>query len=117
MNKKKARLRRARLTRAKIAKQNKPRLVVFRTPKHIYAQLISACGGKVLAQSSTLDKALRTDISNGGNVEAAAKIGQDIAGKIKQAGVEAIAFDRSGFRYHGRIKALADAVRENGVEF
>ena len=88
---------------------------VNRTPRHIYAQVISADGGKVLAQASTLDATLRAGTT--GNVEAAQKVGALIAERAKAAGVTKVAFDRSGFKYHGRIKALADAARENGLEF
>lgn len=117
MNKKQARLKRAKLTRAKIAQQSKPRLVVFRTPRHIYAQLISPCGSNVLAAASSLDKVFKEKAQNGGNTSAAAQVGQHIAEKIKASGVDAIAFDRSGFKYHGRVKALADAIRAAGVLF
>ena len=91
------------------------RLSVNRTPRHIYAQVISADGSTVLAQASTLDKDLRTGTT--GNSDAAAKVGSLIADRAKAAGVTAVAFDRSGFKYHGRIKALADAAREGGLEF
>jgi large subunit ribosomal protein L18 len=91
------------------------RLSVYRTPKHIYAQIIAPDGDKVLATASTLDKDLRG--GNTGNVEAAGKVGQLIAERARSAGVSAVAFDRSGYRYHGRIKALADAAREGGLEF
>ncbi len=105
--KKQSRLRRAKSTRLHIR--------VNRTPRHIYAQVISADGGKVLAQASTLDATLRAGTT--GNVEAATKVGALIAERAKAAGVTKVAFDRSGFKYHGRIKALADAARENGLEF
>ncbi len=91
------------------------RLSVHRTPRHIYAQVISPDGGQVVAQASTLDESLRE--SNSGNVDAAAKVGELIAERAKQAGVTSVAFDRSGFKYHGRVKALADAAREGGLEF
>ena len=91
------------------------RLSVTRTPRHIYAQVISADGGQVLAQASTLDKDLRSGTT--GNSEAAAKVGSLIASRAKEAGVSTVAFDRSGYKYHGRIKALADAAREGGLEF
>jgi large subunit ribosomal protein L18 len=91
------------------------RLTVFRTPKHIYAQIIAPQGDQVLASASTLDKDLRGD--NTGNVDAASKVGQLIAERAKAAGVSAVAFDRSGYKYHGRVKALADAAREGGLEF
>ncbi len=122
INKKKARLRRARLTRSKIADQTrkgspKHRLVVLRTPRHTYAQLVSPCGNQVVCSASTLDKDLRADVKHGGNKDAASLVGKTIAAKIKKAGVESIAFDRSGFKYHGRVQALADAVRDGGVQF
>ena len=117
IDKKQARLRRARKTRAKIAELKAVRLCVNRTNLHIYAQLISACGSKVLASASTLDKDVRKDISNGGNVAAAAAIGKLIAERAKQAGIETVAFDRSGLKYHGRVKALAEAARESGLKF
>lgn len=116
-NKKEARQRRARKTRAKIADQNSVRLAVCRTNQHIYAQVISACGSKVLASASTAEAEIRKEIANGGNKAAAALVGKRIAEKAKSAGITALAFDRSGHRYHGRIKALADAARENGLQF
>ncbi|MBK7301492.1 MAG: 50S ribosomal protein L18 [Moraxellaceae bacterium] len=91
------------------------RLCVNRTPRHIYAQVISACGGNVLAQASTLDAGLRDDAT--GNIEAAKKVGLLVAERAKAAGITKVAFDRSGFQYHGRIQALADAAREGGLEF
>ena len=117
MNTKQARQRRARKTRAKIAELKVARLLVSRTNLHIYAQIIDASGSKVLASSSTLDKAMRVDIKNGGNIAAAALIGKQIAEKAKAAGIETVAFDRSGFKYHGRVKALAEAAREGGLKF
>ncbi|PTQ90094.1 50S ribosomal protein L18 [Agitococcus lubricus] len=113
--KKEARLRRAKSTRLKIRQLGAVRLCVNRTPRHIYAQVISACGGKVLAQASTLDAGLRDGAT--GNVEAAKKVGLLVAERAKAAGVTKVAFDRSGFQYHGRIQALADAAREGGLEF
>ena len=116
MNEKKvARLRRSRSTRIKIREQRAVRLCINRTPRHMYAQLISACGGTVLAQASTLDAALREGAT--GNVDAAQKVGALLAERAKAAGVTKVAFDRSGFRYHGRVKALADAARAAGLEF
>lgn len=116
MNEKKvARLRRSRSTRIKIREQRAVRLCINRTPRHMYAQLISACGGTVLAQASTLDAALREGST--GNVDAAQKVGALLAERAKAAGVTKVAFDRSGFKYHGRVKALADAAREAGLEF
>jgi len=91
------------------------RLTVHRTPRHIYAQVLSADGSKVLAQASSLDKELK--LTSGGNIDAAAEIGKMIAERAKAAGISKVAFDRSGFKYHGRVKALADAAREGGLEF
>ena len=116
-NKKQARLRRARKTRAKIAELNAVRLCVNRTNCHIYAQVISACGGKVLASASTLDKSVRESVATGGNKAAAAAIGKLIAERAKAAGIEQVAFDRSGHQYHCRIQALAEAAREGGLKF
>lgn len=116
-NKKQARLRRARKTRAKIAELKTVRLCVNRTNCHIYAQIISACGSKVLAAASSLEPGFRKDTANGGNKAAATAIGKLIAERAKQAGIEQVAFDRSGFQYHGRVKALAEAARENGLKF
>ena len=117
MNKKIARLRRACKTRARIADLNIVRLCVFRTNSHIYAQIISAEGDKVLASASTVEAEVRKDLKSGGNTEAAAVVGKRIAEKAKAVGVEKVAFDRSGFQYHGRVKALAEAARENGLSF
>ena len=117
MDKKQTRLRRARKTRARIAEIKVARLCVHRTNSHIYAQVIDATGNVVLASASSLESAIRADLSNGGNVAAAAIVGKSIAEKAKAAGVSQVAFDRSGFKYHGRIKALADAARENGLVF
>jgi len=117
MDKKTARLRRAKKTRAKISDQKMPRLCVHRTSQHIYAQLISASGSEVIASSSTVQADVKKEISNTGNKEAAATVGKFIAEKAKAAGVTAVAFDRSGFKYHGRIQQLAEAARENGLEF
>lgn len=117
MDKKQARLRRARKTRAKIAELKVNRLTVFRSNCHIYAQVIDSTGSKVLVSASTVEKDLKADVANGGNVAAAAAVGKRIAEKAKQLGIETVAFDRAGFRYHGRIKALAEAARENGLVF
>ena len=117
MNKKIARLRRARKTRARIADLRMVRLCVFRTNSHIYAQIISAEGDKVLASASTVEAEVRSNLKSGGNTEAAAVIGKRIAEKAKAVGIEKVAFDRSGFQYHGRVKALAEAARENGLSF
>jgi large subunit ribosomal protein L18 len=116
MSKKKvSRLRRAKKARMHIREMEVPRLSVFRTPRHIYAQIISAAGDMVQASASSLDSSLR--IENKGNSEDAAKVGKLIAEKAKVLGVEKVAFDRSGYQYHGRIKALADAAREGGLQF
>lgn len=116
-NKKQARLRRARKTRAKIAELKAVRLCVNRTNCHIYAQIISPCGSKVLAAASTLEADVRKDLANGGNKAAASVVGKLIAERARAAGIETVAFDRSGFQYHGRVKALAEAARENGLKF
>jgi large subunit ribosomal protein L18 len=117
MDKKIRRLRRARKTRAKIAELGAIRLCVHRSNTHIYAQLIDATGGTVLASASSLDKDVRDGMKNGGNVGAAKVIGQRIAEKAKAQGIETVAFDRSGFAFHGRVKALAEAAREHGLQF
>ena len=117
MDKHATRLRRARKTRARIADLKVVRLCVFRTNSHIYAQVISAEGDKVLASASTLEAEVRNSLKTGGNVEAAAVVGKRIAEIAKAAGIEKVAFDRSGFQYHGRVKALAEAARENGLSF
>ncbi|MEX8493940.1 50S ribosomal protein L18 [Sphaerotilus sp.] len=120
LNKKEQRLRRSRQTRARIALQGAVRLSVFRSNLHIYASVISGDGSKVLASASTAEKEVREQLGTagkGGNVDAATLIGKRIAEKAKAAGVEKVAFDRSGFAYHGRIKALADAAREAGLQF
>jgi large subunit ribosomal protein L18 len=117
LNKKEQRLRRSRQTRARIAKQEVARLTVFRSNTHIYASVISEDGAKVLASASTAEKEIRASVANGGNTAAAALIGKRIAEKAKAAGVEKVAFDRSGFAYHGRVKALAEAAREAGLQF
>lgn len=111
------RLRRARKTRAKIAELKVTRLSVHRTNTHIYAQIIAETGDKVLASASTVEADVRKKVKNGGNIEAAAAIGKLIAEKAIKAGITTVAFDRSGYKYHGRIKALADAARENGLSF
>ncbi|MDZ7669603.1 MAG: 50S ribosomal protein L18 [Gammaproteobacteria bacterium] len=110
-----ARLRRARRGRMKMRELGATRLSVHRTPRHMYAQVITPAGDKVLATASTLEKDLRGGAT--GNVDAAAKVGKLIAERAKSAGVTAVAFDRSGYRYHGRVKALAEAAREGGLEF
>lgn len=117
MESKLARLRRAKKTRAKISELNMPRLCVNRTPRHIYAQLISADGANVLASSSTVQAEIKSKVKNSGNKDAAELVGKAIAEKAKAAGVTKVAFDRSGFKYHGRVQVLADAARANGLEF
>ena len=117
MSKKTSRIRRAKKTRAHIRELGVPRLTVHRTSQHIYAQVIDQTGSNVLAAASTQSKDLRGDLKNGGNAEAAAVVGAAIAEKAKAAGVIKVAFDRAGFKFHGRVKALADAARENGLQF
>ncbi|MCD9029884.1 50S ribosomal protein L18 [Luteimonas sp. BDR2-5] len=117
MDKNIARLRRAKSTRAHIRVLGVPRLSVLRTGQHIYAQLFTADGSRVLAAASTTQADVRDGLKNGKNADAAAKVGHAIAEKAKAAGIEKVAFDRSGYRYHGRIKALADAAREGGLQF
>ncbi|MDH3689256.1 MAG: 50S ribosomal protein L18 [Gammaproteobacteria bacterium] len=112
-----SRLRRARRVRAKIRQLEVNRLCVFRTPRHIYAQVIAPDGAHVLASASTAEKEVRSKFKHGGNTEAAKLIGQRIATRAKDAGITQVAFDRSGYKYHGRIKALADAAREHGLQF
>jgi len=112
-----ARLRRARRTRAKIAELKVVRLTVHRSNCHIYAQVIDASGAKVLASASTAESDVRSKLKNGRNIAAAAEIGKRIAEKAKKLGIEAVAFDRGGCRFHGRIKALAEAAREHGLKF
>jgi large subunit ribosomal protein L18 len=116
MNKNAQRLRRAARSRAKIRELKALRLSVHRTPQHIYAQIFDA-NSKVLAAASTLQKEVREGLKTTGNATAAAAVGKAIAEKAKAAGIKEVAFDRSGFKYHGRIKALADAARENGLAF
>ena len=117
MNKKETRLRRARKTRAKLAELKAVRLAVFRSNCHIYAQVISGCGSKVSAAASTVETDVRAQVPNGGNKAAAELVGKLIAERAKAAGIEQVAFDRSGFLYHGRVKALAEAAREGGLKF
>jgi len=117
MDKKQARLRRARQTRAKIAQLKAVRLAVHRSNCHIYAQIFSGCGGQILAAASTVEAEVRKEVPSGGNIKAAQLVGKLIAERAKQAGIEEVAFDRSGFKYHGRVKALADAAREGGLKF
>jgi large subunit ribosomal protein L18 len=123
ITKKDQRIRRSRQTRVRIATQRVARLTVFRSNLHIYAKVISDDGTQVLASASTAEKAVRTELGangkagNGGNVSAAAIVGKRIAEKAKAAGIDKVAFDRSGFAYHGRVKALAEAAREAGLQF
>ncbi|MCP4993248.1 MAG: 50S ribosomal protein L18 [Gammaproteobacteria bacterium] len=118
MDKKNSRLRRARRARAKIRELEVFRLTIFRTPRHMYAQVIAPNGSQVLASASTLDKGISGELEgSAGNIAAAAVVGKAIAERAKAAGVESVAFDRAGFKYHGRVKALADAARENGLQF
>jgi len=117
MNKRQARVRRARKTRVRIAEQRATRLVVSRSNAHIYAQIIAPEGDRVLASASTLEADVRKDVKNGGNSAAASVVGTRIAEKAKALGIEAVAFDRAGFRFHGRVKALAEAAREGGLKF
>ena len=114
---KQSRLRRARRTRAKIRELEVMRLTVHRTPRHIYAQVIAPDSARVLASASTVQKSVREAVNNTGNRDAASMVGKLIAERAKEAGVDTVAFDRSGFRYHGRVKALADAAREAGLKF
>lgn len=116
MDKKQSRLRRARRTRAKIRELGMHRLCVYRTPRHTYAQVFSPDGATVLVSASTVEAGVKSGLKHTGNIEAAAKVGQLIAERAKSSGIEKVAFDRSGFKYHGRVKALADAAREGGLE-
>jgi large subunit ribosomal protein L18 len=117
MTKNDNRLRRARRSRAKIRELGIARLTIHRTPRHMYAQIIGPDGGTVVVSASTLQKEVREALDGTGNIAAAAVVGRSIAEKAKAAGVTRVAFDRSGFQYHGRVKALAEAARENGLEF
>jgi large subunit ribosomal protein L18 len=117
MDKKASRIRRAAKTRVRIVRQGAVRLTVHRTNQHIYAQVVDATGGKVLASASTLESDVRASHPKGSGKEAAAEVGKRIARKAVAAGVTAVAFDRAGFSYHGRVKALADAAREGGLKF
>jgi large subunit ribosomal protein L18 len=117
ISKKVNRMRRAKRTRAKIRELGAHRLTIHRTPRHIYAQVITPDGSKVIASASTVQKDITGEAKYTGNTEAASLVGKAIAEKSKSAGVTTVAFDRSGFRYHGRVKALAEAARESGLEF
>jgi large subunit ribosomal protein L18 len=116
-NKKQARIRRATKSRSKMKELGVNRLVINRTPRHIYAQVISADGGKVLAAASSVEKDVKAAGKTTGNVDSAKAVGTLIAERATKAGVSSVAFDRSGFKYHGRVKALADAARESGLQF
>jgi len=117
MDKKSARQRRARKARAKMQELGTVRLTIHRTPRHTYAQIISATADRTLASASTLEKDVRGGLGNGGNVEAAKAVGRAIAERAAAAGITEVAFDRSGFKYHGRVQAIADAAREAGLKF
>lgn len=118
MDKKTSRLRRTRRARAKILELGIHRLTIFRTPRHIYAQVIAPGSTKVIASASTLDKEVKAALEGGaGNCAAAVAVGKAVAERARAAGIERVAFDRAGFKYHGRVKALADAARENGLQF
>lgn len=118
MDKKQARIRRGRRARAKIRELGAHRLTIHRTLQHIYAQIIAPNGEQVLTSASTLDKAVKSEISGStGNAKAASVVGRFIAERAKEAGIDRVAFDRSGFRFHGRVKALAEAAREAGLQF
>ena len=117
MSKKTDRIRRAKKARARIKRLGVNRWCVYKTPRHVYAQVIAPNGSQVLASASSLDKEIKGQIKYSGNVEAATTVGKILAERAKKAGISKVAFDRSGFKYHGRIKALADAAREQGMEF
>ena len=117
MSKKTDRIRRATKTRAKIKQLGVNRLCVYKTPRHVYAQVIAPNGSQVLASASSLDNEVKGQIKYSGNVDAAITVGKTLAERAKKVGISKVAFDRSGFKYHGRIKALADAAREQGMEF
>jgi large subunit ribosomal protein L18 len=115
--KKTGRMRRAGKTRARIRRAATNRLCVFRSPQHVYAQIIEPSAGKVLVSASTAEREVRESIGYGGNIPAAVAVGKRIAEKARGAGIRDVSFDRSGFKYHGRVKALADAAREGGLKF
>lgn len=117
MNKQESRQRRAKRTRSKIRQLEATRLCVHKTPRHVYAQVTTPDGATTLVYASTLDKELRKTLKSTGNVDAAKEVGKLVAKRALEAGIKSVAFDRSGYRYHGRIKALADAAREIGLEF
>ncbi len=117
MNKKDARIRRGKKARFKMRERGVTRLCISRTSRHIYAQIISPDGGSVIASASTLDKDIRTEVKYSGNTDAAKAVGKAIAERAKAKGIESVAFDRSGYKYHGRVSALADAARASGLQF
>ncbi|MBL4830246.1 MAG: 50S ribosomal protein L18 [Aliivibrio sp.] len=117
MDKKSSRIRRATRARRKIAELGATRLVIHRTPRHTYAQVIASNGSEVIASASTLEKAIREQLKYTGNVEAATAVGKAIAERAIEKGITNVAFDRSGFQYHGRVAALADSAREAGLKF
>lgn len=117
MDKKAARIRRATRTRRKLQQLGVSRLVVYRTPRHIYAQVISSNGSEVLVYASTVEKVISENLKGTGNKEAAFFVGKTIADRAKEKGIKHVSFDRSGFKYHGRVQALADAAREAGLQF
>ena len=117
MDKKTSRIRRSRKARAKIRELGAHRLCVYRSPRHIYAQVIAPSGGQVVVCASTVERSLREQLNGTGNTAAAVVVGKAIAEKAKAAGITKVAFDRSGFKYHGRVKALAEAAREHGLQF
>ncbi|WP_119343924.1 50S ribosomal protein L18 [Facilibium subflavum] len=117
MDKKNARLRRAKRTRIKLKELNKVRLCVHKTPQHTYAQVITGDGGQILVAASTVEKSIKESCKHGGNIQAAQVVGAAIAQRAVEKGITEVAFDRSGYKYHGRIKALADAARESGLKF
>ncbi|HAI97735.1 MAG: 50S ribosomal protein L18 [Cycloclasticus sp.] len=117
MDKKTSRLRRATKTRSRIKESGKARLSVHRSPRHIYAQILTCDGSKVLVSASTLVSDIQSSLKNCGNIDAASVVGKAIAERAIEAGIKQVAFDRSGYKFHGRVKALADAARENGLEF
>lgn len=117
MDKRQTRLRRSLRSRSVIKRLGAMRLSVYRTPRHIYAQIIGPSGAEVLAQASTLDKEIKSSIPYTGNIDAAKQVGKHIAERALKIGIDKVAFDRSGFKYHGRVKALADAAREAGLVF
>ena len=117
MDKKIARKRRAKRSRVKIRQQRQHRLCVHRTPRHIYAQITEPDGARVLVSASTVDAEAKKELVNGGNIAAAKVVGRIIAARAKSSGIEQVAFDRSGYKYHGRVKALAESAREGGLKF